>query len=343
MKKPILVTLAAIGLIAAAIGFIQFQPSSSPQASPQSRSQDEGSAPFHPLMVEAIQKRPYTAGPITTEREVSAFTGYRSQVVSYRSDGFKVYALMNTPTDPAPTSGWPVLILSHGYIQPQAYQTLGGDYQYWIEGLTRAGFVVIKPDYRGHGQSEGTAEGGHWSPVYTYDVLNLTESLKRHPGVDARNIGLIGHSMGGNVVLRAVVASKDIKASAILAGVVASAPDLYNTWRGRNWSPPPGAPTTRQKIVDALGEPKANPDFWHKISAINYVKAATGPVQIHHGTNDDTVPKAYSDSLQTALQQAGRRSEYFVYDGGDHQFSSTSDLALQRMIALFNAELKSGS
>jgi dipeptidyl aminopeptidase/acylaminoacyl peptidase len=147
--------------------------------------------------------------------------------------------------------------------------------------------------------------------------------------------------MGGMVVLRSLVASKDVKASAILAGVVASAPDLYSTWRRGNWSPPPGATqNVRQKLVEDFGEPSANPDFWYKISAINYVSAITGPVQIHHGTADDTVPQAQSDSLAAALKKAGRPHEYFVYQGGDHQFNGSSDIALQRMLTLFDAALK---
>ena len=343
MKKSALIlaiTAVAIGL--AAVGywlFAQRQPA--PQPPPPAAANDEGSAPLHPLMIDAIRARSYAGSPITVEREVGAFNGYTSQVVSYRSDGFKVFALKNTPSGPAPAGGWPVIILNHGYIPPQQYRTLGGDYQYWVEGFTRAGYVVLKPDYRGHGDSEGTPEGGHWSPNYAYDTLNLIASLKSHAGVDAKNIGLVGHSMGGMVVLRTIVATADVKASAILAGVEASAPELYSTWRRGNWSPPPGAvANTRQKIVDSFGEPNANPDFWNKISAINYVKDISGSVQIHHGTADDTVPIAQSASLDAALSKASRPHEYFVYQGGDHQFNGTSGIALQRMLALFNSQLK---
>ena len=342
MKRSVVIILATTVVAVIAIGgYLLLPKSPSPRPSPQSVADNEGSSPLHPLMIEAIRGRAYAASPIFTEREAGAFNGYTRQVVSYRSDGYKVYALMNIPSGTPPALGWPIIMLNHGYIPPQQYQTLGGDYRYWIEGLTRAGYVVIKPDYRGHGASEGTPEGGHWSPNYTYDALNLIESLKTHPGVDAKNIGMIGHSMGGMVVLRSLVASKDVKASAILAGVVASAPDLYYNWRRSNWTLPPGVRTnTRQQLVKAFGDPQANPEFWQKISAINYVDAITGPVQIHHGSNDGTVPQAQSDSLDAALTKADRPHEYFVYQGGDHQFSGSSDIALRRMIAHFNAALK---
>jgi dipeptidyl aminopeptidase/acylaminoacyl peptidase len=343
MKKLVLLAGAALILAATTTTAYFLRPHPAAPKTAHHSASDEGSEPTHPLMIEAIRSRGYTASPIVLERDVGASAGFSSQVVSYKSDGFKVNALMTIPAGPAPAAGWPVIIVAHGYIPPQQYQTLGGDYQYWIEGLTRAGFVVIKPDYRGHGTTQGTPEGGHWSPYYTYDVLNLIESLKKHPGVDAGHIGLAGHSMGGMVVLRAAVASKDVKATAILAGVVASAPDLYYNWRNGNWSPPPGMLTTnnREELVKGYGDPKANPEFWHKISAIDYVKDIAGPVQIHHGTADDTVPIAQSASLDAALTKAGRPHEYFVYEGGTHQFNGNSDLALSRLMALFNSTLKS--
>ena len=47
-------------------------------------------------------------------------------------------------------------------------------------GETRlVGYVVLKPDYRGHGSSEGDAVGGYGSNAYTIDVLNALSSIKR--------------------------------------------------------------------------------------------------------------------------------------------------------------------
>jgi uncharacterized protein len=294
-------------------------------------------------MIEAIRAQEYTGGEIKVERQAAANSAFTSYVVSYPSDGLKINALMYVPTGTPPHGGWPVIIFNHGYIPPENYQTLGGDYRYWLEGLARSGYLVIKPDFRGHGQSEGSAEGGHYSPVYTYDVLNLMASLRTYPTANPSNVCMGGHSMGAHVTLRAIVASKEIKCSVMLAGVVGSAEDLLYGWtrRGPNtWRPPSGVPPIRQQLIERYGEPKNNPDFWHKVSAINYVDFAAGPVQIHHGTNDESVPILFSDHLNEALKRAGKPVEYYIYEGGDHQFSGTSALALQRMQAFFATNLK---
>ena len=97
--------------------------------------------------------------------------------------------------------------------------------------FARNGYIVFKPDYRGHDQSEGDASGGYGSPDYTIDVLNATASVKRYPDADPNRIGMWGHSMGGHITLRSMVTTKDIKAGVIWAGVVASYPDLMSRWR----------------------------------------------------------------------------------------------------------------
>lgn len=337
-KRHLVIIFALLLALAAGGSWYGLRPSRQP-ALPAPVA-DEGGAPLHPLMIEAIRSRDYPASALTLEREVANQGSYSSYVISYRSDSYKVYALMNRPNGAKPAAGWPVLIFNHGYIPPAAYQTTGGDYRYWLDGLSRAGYLVIKPDFRGHGQSEGPIAGGHWAPDYTYDVLNLISSLKRYDQADAQRIGMLGHSMGAHVTLRAIVTSRDIKASAMLAGVVGSAEDLFYNWRRTTWRPPSGLIPTRQQLVEQYGEPKDNPDFWGRVSAINYVKYVAGPVQLQHGTNDESVPKVFSDNLQHALLEAKRPVEYFIYEGGDHQFSSTSGTALSRLLAHFGRYLR---
>src|SRR3990167_7289537 len=79
------------------------------------------------------------------------------------------------------------------------------------KAVANSGYVVFKPDYRGHGNSEGKPEGAYYSPAYTTDVLNAVASIKKFKDADPARIGMWGHSLGGNIVLRTMVVSKDIK------------------------------------------------------------------------------------------------------------------------------------
>ena len=73
------------------------------------------------------------------------------------------------------------MIVSHGYIDPRTYVTDDSSYAQFIAAFARAGYLVLKPDFRGHGKSQGVAEGGYLSPVYTYDLLNLVSTLDGGP------------------------------------------------------------------------------------------------------------------------------------------------------------------
>ena len=130
----------------------------------------------------------------------------------------------------------------------------------------------------------------------------------------------------------------------IRVGVVGSAEDLFYNWRRRTgFRPPPwwATASARAQLVQDHGEPKDNPEFWSKISAINYVDAIFGSIQIHHGTSDESVPKEFSDSLNLALEKAGKEVEYFIYEGGDHNLSGNfRNLFLSRTLSFFNKYLK---
>lgn len=349
MKKKVL--LVGLG-VALAVGLGVFgwsRISSKRVAKVQEKpvNQVSGNAPaLNPLEIEAMRARQYPASDIKVEQDLGEQGGYQNSIVSYTSDGLKLYALMSRPDGAKPVAGWPVVILEHGYIDPGQYQTDGPDYQSFISTLAKAGYLVFKPDYRGHGKSEGQPLGGHFSPVYDYDVLNLVAAVKQYPDANATEIGQLGHSLGGHVALNVAVISSDVKATVIAAGVVGSAEDLFYNWANPTYvhdQPAAQVQGALQDLIKQYGDPRSNPDFWAKVSAVNYVKYIVGPVQIHHGTSDTTVPKLFSDHLDAAMKAAGKPDEYYVYDGGDHQFSAPSvrALFLQRMVDFFDRTLKS--
>ena len=133
---------------------------------------------------------------------------------------------MTVPAGPKPATGWPAIIFNHGFIPPAQYRTTER-YVAYVDAIARSGYIVFKSDYRGHGSSEGPPEGGYGTPGYTDDVLNALASVKAYKDTDPNRIGIWGHSMGGQLTLRAMVVSKDIKAGVIWGGVVAPYPDIF--------------------------------------------------------------------------------------------------------------------
>jgi dipeptidyl aminopeptidase/acylaminoacyl peptidase len=303
----------------------------------------------NPLQIDIMRKQEYPGSDITIEKELPNGSNYKQYIVSYLSEGLKIDALLSVPLGKKPETGWPVIVFNHGFIPPDVYRTTER-YVAYVAGFARSGYIVIKPDYRGHGDSEGDATGGYGSPAYTIDALNALASIKKYPDADPNRIGMWGHSMGGAITLRSMVISKDIKAGVIWGGVVASYADLLTKWR----RPTPQARVTptaipetsglarrwRATLTTEYGTPQENPEFWNSISAINYVSDVSGPIQLDHSTTDESVPYEFSVSLNQALIDAGKVVEFYTYEGDNHNIANNFGLAMSRSIKFFDKYVK---
>jgi len=92
--------------------------------------------------------------------------------------------------------------------------------------LVDAGFLVVRYDKRGVGQSGGRAETSTLSD-YAEDVRAVITWLeKSRKDVDKKRIGLVGHSEGAWIALLTAARDKRVSAVALLAGVSTSGSDL---------------------------------------------------------------------------------------------------------------------
>jgi fermentation-respiration switch protein FrsA (DUF1100 family) len=299
---------------------------------------------LEPQTIEWARGQRYPGSPITIEQTLEPGANYSRYYASYLSEGLKIYALLTVPNGAKPATGWPVIVFDHGYIPPEIYRTTER-YIAYVDGFARSGYIVFRIDYRGHASSEGEATGAYGSPDYTFDVLNAVASIKQYPDADPNRIGMWGHSMGGYLTLRSMVISKDVKVGVIWAGVVANHTDMMYNWRrSQPWTPPPSMPARsrrwREELIAKHGTPEENPAFWASISANTYLQDISGPIQLHHGTADGDVPIEFSATLKQQLDQAGKTSEYYVYEGDNHNLSGNFNTAMQRSIAFFDRYLK---
>ena len=278
---------------------------------------------------------------------------YQRYLVSYESDGLTLEALLTIPDGTKPQGGWPAILLNHGYVPPETY-VAATNYAGIVDAFAAHGYVVLMPDYRGNGMSQGFPMQPYVSPSYTRDSLNALASLKKYKDpttpskllVNAVKIGVFGHSMGGNVTLHdLVLTAHTFSAAVIWAGSVGSYPNLLSWWDMRYKEDIIGGNDLdtyyqiKQMIVDN-GTPQTNPVFWQAIDPTDFVANITSPVLLQVGTSDEVVPPAFTTDLYQNLQKNKKTVTLMTYPGADHNLAPDTDQALSDSVSFFDKYLK---
>ena len=293
-------------------------------------------APPHPVSLQALMQTSFNGRDLRVGRVLARESSYTRYFVTYRSGDLRISGIMNVPAGDGP---FPVLILNHGYIDPDIYvngQGLRREQDY----LARRGFVVLHTDYRGHASSDDDPNADLRLRLgYAEDVINAILAVKGSslPYLDGDRVGLLGRSMGGGVTYNAAVARPDlIDAIVVFAPVSSNAVDNFERWIDG----PAERRELARRIIAAYGSPQDNPTFWANISAINFFDRIAVPVIIHHGTADESVPYDWSERTVTALEAAGKDVTFYTYPGEHHAFGPQWPESMVRTVSFFRRYLR---
>lgn len=300
--------------------------------------------PFFNLTIPGFREKSYSSGIGSLMQD---FTGdnYTAYLTSYISDSYRINALLTKPKGEMPKGGWPAIVFVHGYIPPSQYVTDGQAYSAYVDYLAKNGFVVFKIDLRGNGNSQGTPGGGYYGADYVTDTLNAYGALQNSNFVNPKEIGLWGHSMAGNIVMRSFAVKPTIPAVVIWAGAVYSYTDQRKYGIHDNSYQPANTPSSilnlRRQLTEKYGSPSAQSIFWREMAPTSYLNDLKGAIEIHHAQNDNVVNIGYSRDLVALLDKTKVPHEYFEYPTGGHNISSPSfDLAMQRTVEFYQKYLE---
>jgi dipeptidyl aminopeptidase/acylaminoacyl peptidase len=307
-----------------------------------------------PAAIDSLREATASATPPRFVRHLEDGPGFKAALVGYRVGGRQLHALVATPQRPAPAAGYPVLMALHGYHPNPPRYGVGqdgldrrpGDYYRSVPGAyAQAGFMVVMPDYRGHSNSEGIEFTSHplAAAYYAEDVSGLMHGLAALPQADSRSVFVWGHSMGGEVALRAVLAWPQVRAAS-----------LWSTASGDAWEqahhydrkasplaaddlsrPKPGLDKLRRALV-AFGPADRN----EAREPLRHLDRLKTPLILHHALGDLSTDHRWSARLARELYLRGLPYEFHTYSGADHFFEEPqrSD-AVRRDIAFFEARL----
>ena len=286
--------------------------------------------PFGRLTIEGLASRTYGGGELIIHEVLAENSYFTRYLISYPSDGLMIYGFMNVPHAEEPL---PVVVASHGYIDPEIYRTL--DYTTgYADALARAGYLVIHPNLRNYPPSD---DGPNTFRVgMAIDVLNLIALVQSQGGnvgplemADPQRIGLWGHSMGGGVSTRVMTVNPEIRA-VVLYGAM-SGDEQLNFEAILKWS-------DGERGNEELSFPE---DALRRISPIYHLDRIQTAVSIHHGRSDNLVPLAWSVDMCERLRNLDKEVECYIYDGQPHTFfGDGNDLFIQRSIEFYNRTLR---
>ena len=284
--------------------------------------------------------------------EIDGGVGFNAFLFSYESAGLTVHAMVAVPDAPLPKNGFPVLVANHGHHpDPPQYGITAdgkdwrpGDYYRRVPELFAAeGFMVVMPDFRGHNDSEGVefTEGMLEPSYYTEDVLNLLAGLPTLPLANPDKVFMWGHSMGGEVTLRALLASDRVRAASMWSSVGGDIWDQSYYYSRYKDPMAPDSSNVPKSVIERLRGRLAEFDGGFDYSAAEpllYLDHLQTPIIIQHAVGDRGAAYKWSERLAKELYMRDKQYSFYSYPGDDHLFKGKQmELAAERDAAFFRS------
>ena len=234
--------------------------------------------------------------------------GEEREITWTSTDGKSVGGVLNLPVGYQPGRRYPLIVAVHG--GPASADVLGFNGGYGSQVYAGAGYVVLKPNYRGstnYGEAHRTdIVGNYFKPGFD-DIMTGVDQLIRDGIVDSTQMGMLGWSAGGHWSNWTLVSTDRFKAISSGAGT-------------SNWISMYAQSDVQRNRQFYLGDKLPYDDFdayWDQ-SPIKYIRNAKTPTMIHVVEGDPRVPSPQSVELHMALKKIGVPTELFMYPGDTH-------------------------
>jgi len=191
--------------------------------------------------------------------------------------------------------------------------------------LADAGFVAVRYDRRGSGQSGGRAESASL-PDYAEDVRTITRWLADRKDIDPKRIAVIGHDTGAWIALLAASRDKRVAATVSLAAPALKGTDFVLEQQQLQLDRMKAPPAEReanialQRRIDSAVltgkgwegiapelRRRADTLWFHSLLSFDPAKVADAvdsPLLIAHGDIDREIPMAHAGKLANAARKS---------------------------------------
>lgn len=241
--------------------------------------------------------------------QVRSFALGEQEEITWKSkDGTTVGGVLVKPAGYQRGTRYPLIVAIHG--GPAAADVLGFNGGYNSQVYAGAGYVVLRPNYRGstnYGHKHRNDIVGNYFPPGYDDIITGVDHLIAQGIVDPNRMGALGWSAGGHWSNWILVQTDRFKAISSGAGT-------------SNWISMYAQSDVQRNRQYYLGDKLPYDDYdayWNQ-SPLKYIKNAKTPTMIHVVEGDPRVPSPQSVELHMALKQLGVPTELFMYPGNTH-------------------------
>ncbi len=216
---------------------------------------------------------------------------------------------------------YPLIVAIHG--GPASADTLGFNGGYGSQVYAGAGYVVLRPNYRGstnYGEQFRNGIVGNYFPPGFDDIMSGVDYLIAQGIVDGARMGALGWSAGGHWSNWILTHTDRFKAISSGAGT-------------SNWISMYAQSDVQRNRQFYLGDKLPYDDFdayWNQ-SPLKYIKAAKTPTMIHVVQGDPRVPSPQSIEMHMALKRLGVPTELYLYPGESHSIPDTRNQFFKSM------------
>ena len=237
-----------------------------------------------------------------------------AQIIRYNSlDGLEIPAIYYKPPQANKGNKVPAIVRVHG--GPGGQARVG--YRASTQFLVNNGYAVLDINNRGssgYGKTFQTLDDQAHGKGDLDDCVAAIDWLKSQNHINGENIGILGGSYGGYMVMAAMAFRPD----AFDVGV--------NIFGVTNWvrtlkSIPPWWEAARESLYKELGDPFTQEDYLYSISPLFHAEKIKKPVLVLQGANDPRVLQVESDEMVDAIKKQNVPVEYVVFPDEGHGFS----------------------
>lgn len=331
--------------------------------------------PLNKYQIPLLKNLPLVQGELQLRELLAETDSYSTYLYSVEVSGGSMSGQLNLPKN---LSDQRVILMMRGYIPAETYQT-GAGTKAAAGVFAQHNFITVAPDFLGFGQSSpdlaDTWESRFIKPVQMMELVNdlrqtdfvgleckfraklsETGADKCKPGTRTSSLGIWAHSNGGQIALT------------MLEGLGESLPTTL-------WAPVTSPfPYSVLFFTDEMADEGKATRLWlsqferdydvFAFSLTKHLNLLRGPIQIHHGTNDEAALLSWSlefaekvasenEQRQVAWERAEEATlsaevnllepidfELLTYEGADHNLKPVWNTVVLRDLEFFEQHLR---